>query len=243
MRVCLAVVCIGQTYISEFEELFKPSLVAYTNKYGYDLKVFTDFLDSNRPRPSLISFQKALVPSHESLKDYDLVVVIDADIYIGPHSPPIHTLDCGDKIGIVNELGQLSPSDYTYLQKSIGIPDAPIEYYRKSGFSVDTKLYLNSGLMLCTPSKHGEFLKSVYTKYVSTAIEHPRGFHYEQSCIGYELIANNMVHCIPNGWNHIFLFTAVLGKPLRSDTYFVHFAGLRGHNRASAVRSLSGQFS
>jgi len=165
MKVCFGVICIGKPYIEEFERLFKPSLVEYTSKYGYDLKIFTDFLDSETKETSLISFQKALVPSHESLKDYDLVIVIDADIYITKNAPPIHQFNLQGKIGIVNEIQQLSPQELAFLQAKIGIPDDPIEYYKKSGFDLQTNLYLNSGLLLCSP-KQGTFLKDVYYKYV-----------------------------------------------------------------------------
>lgn len=234
MKVCLGVVCIGQSYIEEFDRLFKPSLVAYTAKHGYDLKVFTEFLDSTK-EPSLISFQKALVPSHESLKDYDLIVVIDADIYITANSPPIHTIPLNGKIGIVNELNQVSGDQLNVLRSRIGIPDMPVDYYKKSGFDIQTYLYLNSGLLLCSPA-NGELLKNVYYKYKSSAVNHPRGFHYEQSCIGYELITQNMYTLIPNEWNHIYTFSVSLGvrKP---SAYCVHFAGMRGYQRESMLRT------
>jgi hypothetical protein len=42
-KVCVGIVCIGENYLKEFEATFKPSVVAYCKKYGYDLKIFTDF--------------------------------------------------------------------------------------------------------------------------------------------------------------------------------------------------------
>ena len=231
MKVCFGVICIGQSYIDEFNRLFKPSLVAYTTKYGYDLKVFTDYLSTERHH-SLISFQKALIPSQECMKEYDLIVVIDGDIFINNGAPPIHTIDLQGKVGIVNELTQLG-DEVKIIRSRISVPEEPTEYYKKSGFDVTDQVYLNTGLILCTP-QHAEFLKSIYTAYCTSAIDHPRGFHYEQSCIGYELSKNKMYTLIPNEWNHIYLFSIILNRH-SPNAWFVHFAGLRGSTRESQL--------
>lgn len=234
MKVCLAVVCIGDSYIHEFNSLFKKSLEEYCSSHGYDLKVFTGYLDDLHRHPSAISFQKALVPSHESLQEYDRVAVIDADIYMMKNSPP---LPLTDKIGIVNEFGQIDDNDVRHLRSTIGIPDYPTEYYAKCGFEVGDNVVLNTGLMICKPREHGQFLKDVYFTYIGNSINHPRGFHYEQSCIGYELIKNQMYTLIPNEWNTIYLFSSVLNRTVKT-CYGIHFAGMRGSQRANEVRRL-----
>jgi glycosyltransferase involved in cell wall biosynthesis len=209
MRVCFGVVSIGQLYTKEFNELFKPSLVAYTTKYGYDLKVFTETLDPAQTHPETISFQKCLVPG--ALSEYDWVVVLDADIYIEKNAIQISTLfaDLGDRIGMVDETCQ-----YT---------DKPPEYYKKSGFELDTNIVPNTGMMICSPSKHSALLKSIYDNYISQCVGHPRKFHFEQSCIGYELQKQDMVCLVPRAWNYIYVYQ------LPENKYFLHFASYNSH--------------
>jgi hypothetical protein len=230
MKVCVGIISIGKTYLEEFERLFKPSVSAYCQKYGYDLKIFTDFLDPRRKHPDTISFQKCLVPF--LLHDYDLVVVLDADIYIDSSAPPIHLLGLGDKIGIVNEVAQSSPEVYQELIRS-GFADTGTEYYKKVNFELSTDMILNTGLMICKPMYHSKYLKSIYEKYVDKSIKHPRGFHYEQSCIGYELQKDQMFTLILPPWNWIYIHSQMTNQPIHA--YFVHFAGLRGSSRESAL--------
>lgn len=227
MKVCVGIISIGKLYISEFEKLFKPSVQNYCDKHGYDLKIFTDFLDSTRKHPDTISFQKCLVPSF--LMDYDLVVILDADIYIEPNAPPLHTVELYGKIGIVDEVAQTGIDEYKKLNE-IGFADYAKDYYAKSGFKIETEKILNTGLIVCNPTKHADFLKAIYDKYIEKCIGHTRGFHFEQSSIGYELQLSEAFTLIPNSWNFLYIHSSLLGSPVRT-AYFVHFAGLRGSQR------------
>lgn len=231
MKVCFGIICIGRSYLEEFERLFQPSVSDYCKRNGYDLKVFTDFLDPYRKHPHTISFQKCLVPTF--LKEYDIVVILDADIYIHSQATPIHFLDTGDKIGIVDEVYQSTPENYKKLHES-GFADYAEEYYQKAGFEIKTDKILNTGVIICKPSLHADYLRSVYETYVDTSIGHPRGFHYEQSCIGYSLQKDNLFVTIPNCWNHIYIHSQLTRVPIMNQ-YFVHFAGMRGSQRESAL--------
>ena len=230
LKVCIGIVCIGQKYLKEFEETFKPSVVAYCKKYGYDLKVFTDFIGQRHP--DLISFEKCLVPSQ--LMEYDCVVVMDADIYIHDYAFSIHTM-VTDKIGIVDEVAQISPEDY----RKIDWLSQPIEYYRLAGFNLQTDKILNTGVMLCKPSLHAEFMKGIYDKYSQSSIGHPRGFHYEQACIGYELQTHGFF-LLRNTWNHIYIFNKLLNIAFVSP-FFVHFAGLSASRKIELSKYLTAQ--
>lgn len=230
MKVCFGIISVGRTYLAEFERLFKPSVFAYCNKYGYDLKIFTDFLDPKRKQPDTISFQKCLVP--DQLRDYDLVVVLDADIYIEDHAPAIHHLKLKDKIGIVDEVAQSRSDKYDHMV-NIGFADYGKPYYEKAGFELHTYSILNTGLMICSPAKHADYLKTIYERYVDKSIGHPRGFHYEQACIGYELQKDESYELISNLWNFIYIHTQMTRDPVHC--YFLHFAGLRGSDRESAL--------
>jgi hypothetical protein len=77
------------------------------------------------------------------------------------------------------------------------------------------------------------FLKSIYEKYVDTSIGHPRKFHYEQACIGYELQTNQMYTLIGNAWNFIYIHNQITKEPMNS--YFVHLAGIRGSERENIL--------
>jgi hypothetical protein len=226
MKVCFGILSVGRSYLAEFERLFKPSVSAYCQRNGYDLKVFTEFLDPVRKHPHTISFQKCLIP--DQLRNYDLVVVLDADIYIEAHAPPIHQLQLNDKIGIVNEVAQSSPEKYEKMV-SIGFADHGKPYYAKVDLEIETNSILNTGLLICSPLKHADYLKTIYEKYVDKSIGHPRGFHYEQACIGYELQKDKTYTLISNLWNFIYVHTQITQDPV--VCYFLHFAGLRGHDR------------
>ena len=230
MKVCLGIISIGKKYNEEFERLFKPSIVSYCQTYGYDLKVFTDFLDHSHKHPDAISFQKCLVPSF--LMEYDLVVVLDADIYIEKIAPAIHSLELNNKIGIVDEVAQNSPAGYQKMIQ-VGFADQAEHYYKLGGFELKTSSILNTGVIVCNPTLHSEYLKSVYEKYVDKSIGHPRKFHYEQACIGYELQTNEMYTLIPNPWNFIHIHSQITREP--KNAYFLHLAGMRGSERENAL--------
>ena len=238
MRVCFGIISIGKKYLEEFERLFKPSVLAYCNKYKYDLKIFTDYLDPIRTHPDTISFQKCLVPSF--LMNYDIVVILDADIYINMFVEPIDTLELYGKIGIVNEVEQSTPEAYS-LMVDHGFADIPTYYYKKADFDIETDKILNTGLMICRPDIHADYLKSIYEKYVNKSIGHPRGFHYEQSCIGYELQKDDMFTLIPNVWNFIYIHAEMTKSPIYCN--FVHYAGLRGDTKQNALTRQTGKSS
>jgi hypothetical protein len=225
MKVCFGIISIGKDYLEEFERLFKPSVSAYCQKYGYDLKIFTDYIDSSRIHPGTISFQKCLVA--DQLREYDLVVVLDADIYIENYAPPIHELQLNEKIGIVDEVALSSPEKYDQLNK-IGFVDQATQYYAKANLEIDTRHILNTGVILCNPAKHADYLKTIYETYVDKSIGHPRGFHYEQSCIGYELQKDESYTLISNSWNFIYIHSELLHLP-KSNCYFLHFAGIKSN--------------
>ena len=230
MKVCFGILSIGQTYLSEFERLFKPSVSAYCTRHKYDLKVFTDFIDPIRKDSDTISFQKCLVP--DQLREYDVVVILDADIFIEKYAPPIHVLELNGKIGIVDEVAQSTTDSYAEMV-SIGFVDHPKQYYSKVELDLNTDKILNTGVIICNPSKHADYLKLIYEKYVDKSVGHPRGFHYEQSCIGYELQKDGAYTTISNLWNFIYIHSQITKKPVFS--YFLHFAGMRGFEREIAL--------
>lgn len=221
MKVAVGVVCIGDSYLKAFNETFKPSIDKYCNKFGYHLKNFDNFLDSTHNFSNAISFQKCLVPSQ--LTDYDLVVVLDADIFITDNAPPITSIALNDKIGIVDETKQVVAEEYKSME---GFVDTPIQYYKLSNFELQTDKILNTGVIICNPTKHSDFLKNVYFKHIGNALNRPRGFHFEQSAIGFELQTADLFTTIPNRWNYLAIYDSLLKKNTDiSNTHFIDFAG------------------
>jgi hypothetical protein len=164
--------------------------------------------------------------------DYDLVVVLDADIYIEKHAPPIHTLELNNKIGIVNEVAQSSIEGYKLMVNS-GFADYAQHYYKLANFDITTDAILNTGVILCNPKLHSEYLKSIYEKHIGKCVGHPRRFHYEQACIGYEIQKDQMYTLIPNTWNFIYIHHQMTKEP--KNDYFLHLAGMRGSQREIAL--------
>lgn len=222
MKIGIGIICIGDRYRKDFENTFKPSIVSYADRHGYDLKIFNHFLDSKYRHSDSISFQKCLIP--ENMIEYDVVLVMDADIWLSDTAPTLP--ECGDLIGIVNEAAQL-PSE---LYEKIAFAIKPTEYYKQCGFDIETDKILNTGFFICKPKLHARFLREVYDRYVNKSIGHPKGYHYEQSCIGYELQHRNMCITIPNDWNSMYSFNIVLGLK-QPAVYGMHFAGLHSFSR------------
>lgn len=231
MRTCIGIVCIGDEYIREFEATFKPSVVKYAARHGYDLKIFTSYLDPGHAHKDCISFQKCLVP--EALNDYDVVVVMDADIWMSDAAPPVPVP--ADKVGIVNEVAQMPE----YLSLPYVTP--PVEYYKLSGFDITTDKVLNTGFMVCKPALHAPFLRAVYDTHIGQAIGHFRKFHYEQACTGYELQTQHMFEEIPNVWNLMYLYPSSLSRAI-PHAYALHFGGVIGRAHHLGTYLTTGQF-
>ena len=91
-----------------------------------------------------------------------IVDFIDADILINPNSPGLPVIECGNKIGIVDEFSQPTKELRKELQKKMNWELTATEYYSKCGFNIQTDIVLNSGLLIMQPKIHGNFLKNIY---------------------------------------------------------------------------------
>lgn len=229
IKIALVTIAIGPDYYHKYTLLFMNSHNLYAMKNGYDFFILTDFIDQNIKHYNTISFNKILVC--ELFKKYDYVIYIDADIFINPLSDPIHICAKNtEKICIVNEAEQLSEEDYSNLKKKMSWEANATEYYKLAQLDIDTNIVLNTGVMIFQPKLHCNFLRQIYDKYILKSLSHPRGYHYEQSCVGYELQKENMFLCIPNKFNAIWSLEK-LSHPetdlidFFKNNYFIHFAG------------------
>jgi hypothetical protein len=237
MKILLVTLAIGKKYLYEYNRLFRKSQELYARKHGYDFKVITDFLGDLR-HTYAISFNKILVCSQEWSSQYDFIIFVDADILINPNSPPI-PLDCGEKIGMVDEWSQPTKEGRQSVQTTFGWEKTAIEHYKLCGFDLETDVVLNSGVLVMQPKLHGQFLRNIYDKYVLQSIDHPRGYVFEQTCIGYELQKAQMYKLLDKKWNSVWGIThhaykcRILLKVFFQQTYFLHFAGGGGVDKIS----------
>lgn len=245
-KVLIVTIALGEKYIAQYNNTFRESQEAYARKNGYDFKVVTDFLETELSgrHTGTISFQKILVGNEPWSQQYDKIVYLDADVFVNIDAPPIHSIDTGDKIGMVNEYYQPSYEERLAIQKRKGWEANPTEYYKLASeeFVLDTDKVLNTGVFIIQPRIHKDFLYGIYAKHVANAIDHPRKFHFEQSAIGYEIQKHNMYHLLDNKWNAIWVINLLAeGKPksmyeFYKDNYFLHFAGGTGTSQIPALR-------
>lgn len=231
-RVLLVAIAIGEEYKKKYEAIFYPSQKAYADRHGYDIKVVDGFLDLTTQERSFISLQKILVCSQSWSHQYEFIVFVDSDILISPNAPAIHkAIDFGKNIGIVDEYLQPTHEERLLIQKKMGWEKNAEEYYRLSGFQITTQRVLNTGVLVLQPKFHQALLEDIYKATKSTGLNHPRGFHYEQSSIGYNLLTNARYALLPSQWNAIWAvrkYSPNLNQNLKqfiAENYFVHFAG------------------
>ncbi len=244
MKVLLVTIAIGERYIQEYNRLFRPSQEAYARRHGYDFRVITDYIDPSAKIPDLISFNKILVCSPPWAQTYDFVIFVDADVLIRTDAPPIHLFtDFGDTIGVVDEYSQPTLERRLAFQQRMGWEPNASAYYKLCGFDIETNMVFNTGVLVMQPKKHRTFLESIYFKHRVRAIGHPRRFHFEQGCIGYELQRNGgKFTLLPNSFNAVWgLYKDCDDKQwglqeFIDAQYFVHFAGKSDFDKIPSLR-------
>lgn len=242
MKCLLVSMAIGKKYLDQYYNLFYESQKNYALKHGYDFKVIKEFLDKKNQNKHCISFNKILVCSQEWSNDYDFIIFVDADILININSPPIHSyMDYGDSIGIIDEYSQPSKERRILIQKKMGWETSATEYYKLCGFDIQTDMVFNTGVLVLQPKKHGDFLQKIYNKYVKKSINHKRGFHFEQSCIGYEIQKKNLHKVIDNKFNAVWGISKldinkkfILNEYFK-DNFFIHFAGNTDYDKIKYI--------
>jgi hypothetical protein len=246
MRVALVTIAIGEKYIEEYKRIFAKNTEDYCNKHGYDFFLLTEYLlpESYR-RFEFINIQKWMIPFQEKFQSYDRVVVVDADILITPHCPPIESVDLEGKIGIIDEYTQPTPDVRFLIQKHMKWEDNPTEYFKYHiGIPLETKSVFNGGFYICSPKEHGPFFKEIFERHVDgtlTCLSHP--FHYEQAYLSYELMRAQNYKILDNKWNTIwFLYNnpVVQTHPLQVfyNSYVIHFTAKVGWDLASELAKL-----
>ena len=236
MSILLVTLAIGDKYLEEYNRLFRKSQEEYAKKHGYDFMVITDYLDKTCQVKDAISFNKILVCSQPWSEKYEFIVFIDADILINPNAPAIHSQCINKKgIGIIDEYSQPSYENRLVIQKRMNWESTASEYYKLCNFEIKTQHVLNTGVLVMQPKKHRYMLDEIYTSYVGKSYNHPRGFHYEQSAIGYELLTRKRAEILPNTFNAVWGMYKIYNyinphvdfnlSAFFKNNHFIHFAG------------------
>lgn len=232
--VALCTIVLGREQMAKYNQHFRHSHEAYVRRHGYDLIVVEQPLDPailKLDRPSeLFSFQKLLAFSQPWSWLYDTIVVLDSDILLKCDAPSV-TLTSSHGVGMVDEYSQPDFERHSEILKKQGWESSATEYYALAGFRLNTTRVLNTGVIVANPSRDGSMLRSIYERYHQLSVGHPRGCHFEQSAVGYELQTTNTYQILPNSFNAIWVLHSLAGMDYDSyfrQHYFLHFAGGHG---------------
>ncbi|MCW5718038.1 MAG: hypothetical protein KIS68_09445 [Bauldia sp.] len=201
MKCAIATVAIGENHRSAYAAVFRPSVERYAMRHGHDLVVFEDSLSREPDRRDLAMFEKLRVPFDERVAGFDRVMVLDVDVIVSARAPPLDSLDLRGRIGIVDEWCQPSEAGHRAFQELNGLPVSASDYHALAGFTIDTGRVLNSGMFVFSPAQHGPLFRELVAVHAEAHRNHPRGPHYEQSMLSYELQRRGLAELVPTAWN------------------------------------------
>jgi len=168
----IVTLAIGDQYLRPWKETCEPNWRQYADRHGFDLVCFAEPLDtSERARKRSPSWQKCLILGQESVRDYDRVVWIDADILINNLGAPsvIDSVPI-EKVGAVQMYVHPTPAMhvallgrmYEYWRSNAIVNLTAEEYYTARGMPHGVKEALYNAVMVLSPKWHREALEKIY---------------------------------------------------------------------------------
>ena len=250
-RAAIVSVVIGDAYEAMWRRFCVASWVAYAERIGVDLIVFKDRLDKADLSRSP-AWQKLLIPSLPWMQRYERIVWLDSDIIISKDAPDIlEFAGPPEKISLCVDGARLSPVEaQIYLERLSGEPLPPDSFpiawlaaqhqtYHDNGI-VPHDVQFNTGVMVISPGRHKDLLRSVYDCPQITKL-------YEQPHLSHRLLQQGLAHVISPRFNwgivesmKMYLYDEVLkgetpeviGKAVQiliraemRNAYFLHFYG------------------
>jgi hypothetical protein len=153
MKKALVTFVIGDHYKKSFE-LFRPSVLAYCEKHGWDFKELTEPLDTDKTSDALY-IQKLLIVNQPWSKEYEYIAWIDSDIWITDTCPDI----------------ELPPPGLIGLTKECIVNDSIHSLIcQRRGWVCDGIASINAGLMVFS-IHDADYLRNVYNdvkSYIAT---------------------------------------------------------------------------
>lgn len=274
-RNALVTMLVGESYVQEWETYCRDGWLDYGKRHDCDVIVLTQpILPDAVTAERSLHWQKLLVPSLPGLRDYDSVAWVDGDILINAHrAPSIFAAHDLERIAVVNQapviddrLDVMTTGErWTYLAKLAVRPAAgqpvpriaehirvPTRLYAADRLEPAPKDFVNTGVFVFNPARHGAFFTKVFQKYRRDS----RNGDYEQTPLSFEILQSGLAEFIDPRFNRIwsleaarhypFLFHARYVKPAPEDraawvamarqcvnaaffnSYFLHFAGGAG---------------
>lgn len=214
-KVAVVTLTIGEKK-EAYERFFVPSIKAFAEKWGYDFKQITDYIDPPKnPSSSHLTkkyefcIQKILVSQLPWVDEYDWIIIIDADILMNYETAPNlveHLVD--GKICVVNERSLFGNAEIVtkfWKKYDPSYPPTAQEYYSYLGFPESFQFQANSGFVCFQPRVQKKFFRDLYEIYA------PRIFAGEdldgdQGPLNYEGQKQNVLHFLDERWNRVWLF-------------------------------------
>ncbi len=250
MRKAIVTIATG-IHLRLWENFAQPFWSQFCLKNGYDLFCFKGPIDKSPKASSRsIAWQKLIVHRESKLKDYDLLIWLDADIIINPEAPDPATKLKGNKIGACLEfdwgndpqtkhLNLACKNHHKAVLKEQGIN---FESYQKLwGFDPSSGPLINTGFLIYLKNEHAEILDYVYEKFDDTNVPH----WGEMVPLSETMHQKNIFQRFDDRYNllpMIYMSSLLSGdfweKPketgaisiiyrLLNDGYFIHFAGCK----------------
>ena len=253
MRKAIVTLLIGESFQNWWKAMVEITWREYADRHGYDIVIIDEFIDtSDLSQERSPHWQKCLILEHPSLRDYDRVVWIDADIAINFHIAPDILSECNDEklIGAVSHNQQYRQypssilradkrfSEYARTQDTFNIAGDgdPIERYKSAGLPSDIEDIINTGVMVLSPKYHQNLLRHVYDAHQENDYS-----LYENLPLSYEILKSSSYQFIDAAYNVIHTYELMQNYPfivmgqatignrmlavntIWANSYFLHF--------------------
>ncbi len=219
MKKALVTLAVGASYEAMFEKYCRPVWAKYADRHQFDIIVITNPLDTSaRSQSRSPAWQKCLILSDATVKNYDQVVWVDSDILINPASPDITDGVPLEKIGAADEYSTPTREDYySYLQRFYELCDqqninclknlTPTDFHRLYGFEGEFTSVVQTGVMVLSPRYHQELLEYVYYNYED------KGLNLEMRPLSYEILTHDLAHWLSPKFNMLWPYIKQFNYP------------------------------
>lgn len=211
----IVTVGIGEPFLTLWRRHCQPSWEAYAKRHGYDIVLISNYID-NGPlaRRRSPHWQKLLILHHPSVRKYDRVVWLDADIAINANVAPcvVSAVEDPKEVGVVfgeapNQLGRALVDAVNKRQAVLGQTlnqggRTWADVYRDIGVAINRPVDsgmnegFNSGVMVLSPRHHLEVFEYTYANYP----EFP-GSWFENGPVSHKVVGDGIARKLDRSFN------------------------------------------
>jgi len=229
----IVTILIGDDYQYVWRVLSQESWEKYGSRFGYDIIVIKDALDSTeRACNRSPAWQKLLILDQKWSCDYKTIVWIDADIIISDSAYDIGlSVPNPNHVGIASHEQLSKVETLIYWERIFQLKFDPTSSYAQgaidamsdrefAAFGIERRglSEFNTGVLVLNPRVHNDLFIKVYNKYDQV------GVRYEQIPLSYELHESNCVHFVSArfNWNFHIVYTLSYFEIL-DNIHFIQF--------------------